>query len=105
MQTANQNGRDRVTPIPAPPNVKVYVHVIVDFDKEGKMRPTHLEWEDGRMYEIDAVTDVRPSYAARGGGQGDRYTVRINNRISSLYFEHNAEYGKVNLGKWFVERK
>lgn len=85
--------------------LRVYVPVSVDFSIEGKMYPKRLTWEDGREYEIDRVTDARPSFAAKAGSQGDRYTVRIGGQIRYLFFEHNAEYGKLVPGRWFVERK
>ena len=86
-------------------NAKVYIAVAVDFDSNGKMRPRSLTWEDGQQYEIDRLLNVRPSYAAKAGGQGDRYTVRIGNKERYLFFEHNPEYGKIVTGRWFVERK
>ena len=45
--------------------LRVYVPVSVDFSIEGKMYPKRLIWEDGREYEIDRVTDARPSFAAK----------------------------------------
>ena len=84
---------------------KVYVAVNVDFTKEGQMRPRSLVWEDGREYEIDRVKSIRPGFAARAGGQGDRYTVMVKGRESCIYFEHNPDYGNKHIGRWFVERK
>ncbi len=84
---------------------RVYVSVVVAFDELGRMIPKVLLWEDGRKYDIERLLDVRPGYAARAGGQGDRYTVRIDGKERYLYFEHNAEYGKQVPGRWFVERK
>ena len=86
-------------------DLKAYVSVDVCFDTNGQMRPKVLTWEDGSQYEIDRILDIRPGYAARAGGQGDRYTVRIENRVRQLFFEHNPEYGQRILGRWFVERK
>lgn len=85
--------------------IKVYVSVAVDFDTDGKMIPKTLTWEDGQKFDIERLLDVRPSFAARAGGQGDRYTVRISNMERYLFFEHNPEYGKQITGRWFVERK
>lgn len=84
---------------------RVYVSVAVDFDSNGQMYPKSLMWEDGHQYEIDRILDVRPSFSARAGGQGDRYTVRIGNQEKYLFFEHNPEYGQKIPGRWFVERK
>ena len=86
-------------------NAKVYVEVDVRFQTDGRMRPTALVWEDGRKYQIDRLIDVRPSYAARAGGQGDRYTVMVDGHEKQLFFEHSADSYDKNVGRWFVERK
>jgi hypothetical protein len=54
---------------------------------------------------LDQVLDVRPSYSEKAGGQGDRYTVRIQNKERHLFFEHNPVFGQAITGRWFVERK
>ena len=84
---------------------KVYVPVRVEFDDEGRMFPRALEWEDGQVYEIDRVLDVRPSFAAKAGGMGDRYTVRTGGRDTYLFFEHNGSLRDPSPGRWFVERR
>lgn len=86
-------------------SIKAYVRVSVDFDDTGRMRPTNILWEDGTHYEIDRVLDVRLAFAARAGGQGDRYTIRLGEQITYLFFEHNVDYGSHIPGRWFVERK
>ena len=88
-----------------PSPIKTYVQVSVDFDATGRMHPTSILWEDGTHYEIARVMDVRPAYAARAGGQGDRYTIRLGEQITYLFFEHNVDYGSHIPGRWFVERK
>lgn len=85
--------------------IKVYVPVTADFNENGKIIPRRIVWEDGMSYPIDRVIDVRSSNAARAGGLGDRYTVRISGKETYLFFEHNTEYGVPNLGRWFVERR
>lgn len=86
-------------------SVKVYVQVKVVFDETGLMHPRAVEWEDGLTYHIDRVLDIRPSYAARAGGQGDRYKVRIGGQETYLFFEHNADISSPITGRWFVERR
>ena len=86
-------------------NVKVYVKVNVTFDEDGLMLPRSLIWEDGHPYKIDRVLDIRPAYAEKAGGQGDRYTVKVGNRESYLFFERNADEQNKRIGRWFVERK
>ena len=85
--------------------IKVYVPVEVAFDENGQMYPRVIHWEDGKKYEIDRLLDVRPAPATRAGGQGDRYTIRMNGRETYIFFEHNAEYGSQITGRWFVERR
>lgn len=85
--------------------IKVYVPVDVAVDSNGQMYPRTITWEDGRKYEIDRVLDVRPAPAARAGGQGDRYTIRMNGKETYIFFEHNPEFGSPIPGRWFVERR
>ena len=85
--------------------IKVYVPVEVGFDSQGRMVPHTITWEDGRKYEIDKVTDVRPAPAMKASGQGDRYTIWVNGQQSYLFFERYATVTGCNLGRWFVERR
>ena len=75
---------------------RVYVKVIAEFDEAGGVRPLSVEWEDGRRFEVDRVTDIRRAASTKAGGQGIRYTCRIMGRETWL-FEDN--------GRWFVEAK
>jgi hypothetical protein len=84
---------------------KVYVAVKADFNEDGIMLPREITWEDGMKYEIDRVLDIRQAAAMKAGGQGDRYTVRINGQQSYLFFERSTNQTGNQLGRWFVERK
>lgn len=84
---------------------KAYVPVDVSFTSEGQMLPRAVVWEDGQRYEIDRVKDIRPSYAAKAGGQGDRYTILVNGHVTYLYFERTTNLTGNIIGRWFVERK
>ena len=86
-------------------NFKVYVAVDASFDAKGVLTPTSLTWEDGSVFHIDRVSDVRQAAAMKAGGQGDRYTIWINGKQSYLFFERGTWLSGVNLGRWFVERK
>lgn len=86
-------------------SLKVYVQVSVVFREDGSMLPRSLIWEDGRKYLIDRVIAVRPAYAEKAGGQGDRYTVMVGGRQRYLFFERNADEDDRNIGRWFIERK
>ncbi len=85
--------------------IKVYVKVAATFDADGRMLPYSLVWEDGRKYKIDRVLDCTPACAQRAGGQGERYTIRVNGHESYLFFERSTKVSGNMLGKWFVERK
>ena len=84
---------------------KVYVAVKADFNEDGIMLPREITWEDGTKYAIDRVLDIRQAAAMKAGGQGDRYTVRINGKQSYLFFERSTNQAGNNLGRWFVERR
>ena len=79
--------------------IKVYVAVKADFSEDGTMLPREITWEDGTVFVIDRVTDMK------AGGQGDRYTVTIKGQQSYLYFERSPNLTGNNIGRWFVERK
>lgn len=88
---------------------KVYVSVLTSFDYEGKMLPENLTWEDGTVYDIDRIIDIRPSAALKAGSGGDRYTIFVNGKQTYLFFERCAEFFESResdvVGRWFVERK
>ena len=84
---------------------KVYVGVRASFDAEGRMLPRELIWEDGTVYAIDRVLDIRQAAAMKAGGQGDRYTVSVRGAHSYLFFERSEFPAGNNIGRWFVERK
>lgn len=84
---------------------KVYVKVKVVFTEDGQMRPRALEWEDGHVYAIDRVKDVKQAATRRCGGQGDRYTVIVHGKEKQIYFERSASLTGDKIGRWFVERK
>ena len=85
--------------------IKVYVEVDARFQEDGTMIPRVITWENGYKYKIDRVSNIRQSYAAKVGGQGDRYTVWINSRQGYLYFERNHSIIGNNIGRWFVEQR
>lgn len=88
-----------------PNSIKVYVAVKADFREDGIMLPRVITWENGHEYEIDRILDIRQAAAMKAGGQGDRYTVRINGKQSYLFFERSTSQTGNNIGRWFVERR
>lgn len=75
---------------------KTFVEVNALFDKNGRLIPKEIIWEDGRVFQIDRILDVRRAASLKAGGQGIRYTCRIKNKQTYLFYEEP---------KWFVEKK
>jgi len=88
-----------------PASAKIYVDVHVEFRSDGVMLPREIIWEDGRRFEIDRVLDIRQAAAMKAGGQGDRYTIKVQGQERYLFFERNASLSGNNIGRWFIEAK
>ena len=90
-------------------NPKVYVGVSATFDAEGRMFPRAIKWEDGSVYEIDKITDIRQAAALKVGSGGDRFTIKIGDKQTFLFFERASELFSSRespiIGRWFVERR
>ena len=52
---------------------KVYVDVTAEFSKDGRLMPKSFKWEDGKVYEITRVKDVRRAASLKAGGVGKIY--------------------------------
>jgi len=72
----------------------------VDFGEDGTMRPVHIKWKDGAIYEIDRVID-KCRAASPAGSMGVRYTVKIMGRERRLFYEDT--YSDTGRPRWFVE--
>jgi hypothetical protein len=75
---------------------KIFVQITAKHDVNGNSRPLTIKWEDGRIFEVDKIFDVRQAPTLKGGGLGIRYTCRICNKQVYLFDDK---------GKWFIERK
>lgn len=75
--------------------MKKFVRVLTDIDEVGKKTPKSLVYND-KTFGIDRVMDIRNCASFKGGGIGERYTIRIGNNITYLFYEN---------GRWFVEEK
>ncbi|WBY64468.1 MAG: Prophage protein [Thermocaproicibacter melissae] len=75
---------------------KKYVDMIVRYYPDGTIRPMAVWWEEGKLYEIDRILDVRPAASLKAGGAGIRYTCRIQGHETYIWLEDN---------RWFVEAK
>lgn len=76
---------------------KVYVDVTAEFSKEGDLMSKSFRWEDGQVYEIERVKDVRRAASLKAGGVGMRYTCVIGGQEKHLFYEDNNNM-------WFMER-
>jgi len=79
---------------------RVYVEMCVNYSTDGTMTPVHIKWEDGAVYEIDRVLDVRRA-ASVAGSMGVRYTVRILGQERRIFYEDT--YSDTGRPRWFVE--
>ena len=75
--------------------MKINLQVNADFDLDGNIRPRSITWEDGRVFEIDRILDVRRAASLKAGGVGIRYTCRIRGKEVQLFNEE---------GHWFMEK-
>ena len=77
-------------------DTKIFITVNADFNPDGTITPIALKWDDGRIFDIDRILDVRPAASLKAGGRGLRYTCKILGKERYLYFENP---------NWFVEGK
>ena len=75
---------------------RIYVQVVSEVNAQGAAKPLSITWADGRVFEIDRVTDVRKAAAEKVGGFGVRYTCRICGHQAYLFQDGQ---------RWFVEAK
>ena len=61
---------------------KVPVGVLAQFDADGRLLPVSVTWENGRVYNIDRVLDMRIS---RANHANRRYDVVIHTQQAYLY--------------------
>lgn len=73
---------------------KIYVKVRADHTIDGKTLPLMLRTQDGPAVRIDRILDVRQAPSLKAGGQGVRYTCRVEDRQMYLFFDDPY---------WFIE--
>lgn len=73
---------------------KVYVEVAAVFTPEGQVMPRQIRWEDGTLFPVDRVMDIRRAAATKAGGCGLRYTIRVRGKQTYLFLDED---------RWFVE--
>lgn len=73
--------------------VKKYIDVIAFMDKDGRIKPLMIVWENGVKYSIDRILEIRNAMSDVGGC-GVLYRCRIQNQERRLFYERN---------RWFIE--
>lgn len=73
---------------------KEFICVIAEHDVDGSTKPVSIRWNDGRVFSVDRVLDVRQAPALKSGGLGMRYHCRIHGRHVYLFEDD---------GRWFLE--
>ena len=76
--------------------MKQYVSVTAKFDPDGNIMPLTINWDDGRVFDIDRITDIRYAASLKAGGAGIRYTCRIKQTEKDLFLEDN---------RWFINNE
>lgn len=76
--------------------MKQYVSVTATFDPDGNILPLKINWDDGRTFDIDRITDIRYCACLKAGGAGIRYTCRIKQSEKYLFLEDN---------RWFINNE
>ena len=74
---------------------RINLTVNVRHEISGKAIPTSIIWEDGRVFEIDKILDIRKAASLKAGGLGIRYTCKICGKTVIVF---NDE------GLWFMEK-
>lgn len=73
---------------------KVFVMVRADHLLDGSIRPLLLRAQDGPVIRIDRVLDTRMAPSLKAGGQGVRYTCRVDGHLLYLFYDEPH---------WFIE--
>ena len=97
---ANRETRDEELENEVHIRQRIYIELRVRFREDGNMTPVQIKWEDGRVFKIDRILDVRRA-ASAAGSMGIRYTVKIMGRTRRLFFED--AYSDTGRSRWFVE--
>lgn len=75
-------------------NSKTFVEIVAKYTYSGDIMPLAILWDDGRIFEIDKITDITKAASLKSGGAGTRYTISVKNKRRYLYLDEN---------QWFIE--
>ena len=71
-----------------------YLEVNAKMNADGKVFPFEIIWDNGKVFAIDKIVDVRPLASTKGGGVGLRYLCKIKGKDKILFL---SGY------QWFIE--
>lgn len=74
---------------------KVFLNVTAEHNAFGITKPISIKWEDGRVFSIDRILDVRQAAALKAGGCGMRYRCRVMGKEIDLFCEED---------KWYIDK-
>ena len=74
--------------------MKKYISVTARFDKDGNIMPVCVNWDDGRSFPIDRVTDLRYAASLKADAAGLRYKCRIKQKDKFIFLEKTAGLSK-----------
>lgn len=70
------------------------ITVVAKMDDYGKVSPLKIIWDDGKIFEIDRILDIRKKASTKGGGKGVRYTIEIMGHERYIWLDDYY---------WFIE--
>ena len=74
------------------------ISVICKLDKNGKVTPLNIIWENPdeteSIFEIDKVIAIDKKASLKGGGMGLRYTLKIKGQVKYIWLDGYF---------WFIE--
>ena len=83
----------------------MYVRVEAIFNLDGQVVPKRIFWENGEIFEIDKILDIRPACSLHSGGAGIRYKIKIGQNIRYLFCEGQNAMKHHAFCKWFISRE
>ena len=71
-----------------------YIDVNAKMTSDGNVIPLSIIWDNGKVFDIDKIIDIRPLASTKGGGVGTRYICKIKGKEKTLFL---SDY------HWFIE--
>lgn len=79
-----------------------YIKVTSEFDATGYMQPKSITRENGKIYEIEKITDFRPAKDFGLSYNCDCFIVMIQGKSLPLFFEKTNPNFRSLVGRWFI---